>query len=170
MLPLPKEVMFLVVLVYLLCIWFICHFFGNDYRSRCIICFTIPINNFFNTMCTSSQLLDSPRKTTLIVQGITVLDLELRDGSRLFLPSYAMRSLVTSGKNLKLNSLRGWGIFGPRPFLVSVEMFSVTKVSTSVHNSPICNTFISFRIGLNMTNWYNYFDDLDGWIDGSMLR
>ena len=34
---------------------------------------------------------------------------------------------------------------GPRPFLVSVEVFSVIKVSTSVHTWPICMNFVSFR-------------------------
>ena len=66
---------------------------------------------------------------SLIVQGNIVLDPELREGSRIFLPSSSIRSLVTK----KLNSPGGGGYFGPRPFLLSVGMFSVIKGSTSVH-------------------------------------
>ena len=61
-----------------------------------------------------------------------MFDLELREGSRFFLPSCSIRSLVTTTKSLKLNSLGGGGIWATTS-LVSVEMFSVTKLSISVH-------------------------------------
>ena len=68
-----------------------------------------------------------------IVQGIIVLDLEQREGSRFVLPSCSIRSLVTPKKILSSTRWGGGGIFGPRPFLLSTEMFRMIKVSTSVH-------------------------------------
>ena len=67
-----------------------------------------------------------------LAQGIIVLDLELREGSRIFSPSspITIRSLVTLKQGLS-STRRGY--FGPRHFSVSVQMFSVIKVSTSVH-------------------------------------
>ena len=52
----------------------------------------------------------------LIAQGIIVLDLELRDGSRIFSPSSCIRFLVTHKKSLKLNSLGEMGVFWATPF------------------------------------------------------
>ena len=77
-----------------------------------------------------------------LVQGNIVLDLELREG-RQFFTNLLYKVSSNTNKSIELNSLEGG--FVPRPFFVSVEMFSVIKMSTSVHTWAICMTFVLFR-------------------------
>ena len=85
----------------------------------------------------------------------TLLDVVLRDGSRIFLPRSSIRSLVSPKNSLKLNSLGGGVFLGHALFTISGDV-QCDKSVHLCHTRPICTTFVSFRTGLVL------FDNLEG--------
>ena len=93
--------------------------------------------------------------------ALSVLDLELRECGRIFLPSSSIKFLEAPKKVLS-SFCWGCGYFWATPFFsVSGDVQRDKCVYLCTYLTDLYD-FLAFRTGLDMINRYILFDDLEG--------
>ena len=99
-----------VVMIMLNCIFFQLNYVISSYYLHWPNIVTLQRNKFILHYCSSTAMMSTLQMYPQIVQGIIVLDLEVREGGRFFLPTCSIRSLVTPKKVLS-STRRGEAVF-----------------------------------------------------------